>query len=353
MSKTLIVCAVLLTLGAQLAPATLSPPVRIHPEGDHGITTFGPFVAGSIEASQDVVVGAAGELTLAKTDGLYAKVGHVELPVTTPPQAFDTVSLGIDETCDAGCEVFAQVRVVDAATGAASRWQNLQREGEILLARPAASFQVRLVLNSSTGREAPRVRGVMIQAVRRAVETADDTVGPEGNVPMPPLVTRAMWGAKPPKDPYTDHVPYQLTVHHSSSPTQTEYQGAASIRGIQAFHMGPERGWSDIGYHFLVGPDGKLYEGRPATAVGAHSPPNTGKVGVCVIGDFENHELPTDAQRATLVKILAYLAGHYRIPATRIHGHREFQTTDCPGQQLFDQLPAIRKEVADLVAASK
>jgi hypothetical protein len=83
--------------------------------------------------------------------------------------------------------------------------------------------------------------------------------------------------------------------------------------------------------------------------VGAHSPPNTGKVGVCVIGDFENHEKPTAAQRETLVKVLAYLAGRFKIPASRIHGHREFQTTDCPGQQLFDDLPNIRKDVAALV----
>ena len=113
------------------------------------------------------------------------------------------------------------------------------------------------------------------------------------------------------------------------------------------------RGWSDIGYHFLIGPDGKIYEGRPDTAVGAHSPPNTGKVGVCMIGNFNNgaDEMP-DVQRNALIRVLAHLAGKWKLPVSAIHGHREFQQTDCPGDRTFADLPAIRTAVGNMVAAA-
>lgn len=333
-------------------PATLADTSEIHPEGDAGVTKFGPFDSETFTAASAVAVGTEGELTLAKASGgFYASVGNVELPAAAPEKPFDTLFVGIDHKCDAGSSLTVQVRVTEA-DGRTSRWQSVQRESELVLERPATSFQVRVVMHSFSGRETPRVRSVVVSVANRAEEPVDDTPGIQAPVPQPDIVTRALWGARPPKSPYSEHTPVQLTVHHSSEPTQANFMGAASIRGIQAFHQGPERGWSDIGYHFLVAPDGKIYEGRPATAVGAHSPPNTGKVGICTIGNFEGAEQVTPAQRASLVNLLAYLAGKYKIPASKIKGHRDFQGTDCPGQQLYDQLPAIRAEVGDKVAAA-
>ncbi len=46
---------------------------------------------------------------------------------------------------------------------------------------------------------------------------------------------------------------------------------ASYVRGIQNFHI-DDRGWADIGYHFLVGENGKVYEGRGWDRQGAHSP---------------------------------------------------------------------------------
>ena len=363
-SKSVFLAALSLALGfyvgAHQLPATLAETSAINPEGNAGVTRFGPFDAAMFSEENAIDVGTEGELKLANQGGVYARTGHVELAPTHPDHAFDTVFIGIDEKSDAGANVGVQIRLIEAG-GTTSRWQTVERESELVLARPAVAFQVRVVMNSFSGRETPRVRSVVVQVAKREQEPVDTIIpvpgtpggqvaGVAANVAKPEIITRELWGARPPKSPYSPQTPEQLTVHHSSEPTQANFLGAASIRGIQAFHQGPERGWSDIGYHFLVAPDGKIYEGRPAEVVGAHSPPNTGKVGICTIGNFENAEQVTPAQRASLVSLLAYLAGKYKIAPSKIHGHRDFQGTDCPGQQLYDQLPAIRTEVGNKLA---
>ena len=344
-------------VGVQVLPAALSTPSEIHPEGEHGILRMGPFDAQTFDSAIAVQVGSEGELKLAADhqasgSGNFARTGSVELAKVSPGTPFDSLFIGLDETSDAGSDVRVQVRVFEPS-GAVSAWRTVERESELSLERPASDVQVRLVLNSYSGRVTPRVRSVVIQAVMRVPEADSGEQGVAANLPAPEIISRQLWGARPPKGSYVEHTPDQLTVHHSSQPTQANFIGAASIRGIQAFHQGPERGWIDIGYHFVVAPDGKIYEGRPSNVVGAHSPNNTGKIGICNIGDFQNNEQPTPAQRASLVKLLSYLAGKYKIPASRIFPHRNFQQTDCPGQAMVDLLPGIKTEVAANVAAGK
>ncbi|MBI4861615.1 MAG: N-acetylmuramoyl-L-alanine amidase [Candidatus Riflebacteria bacterium] len=232
-----------------------------------------------------------------------------------------------------------------------SRWKPLIREGELLLNSPARSFQVRIVLYSAA-EETPRVKAVVVQTVMRREPAAAGTIE-AATIPMPELTTRAAWGAKPPRDGYNTQTPHMIVVHHAFQPDHAAYTGPATIRGIQKFHM-EDRGWSDIGYHFLIGPDGKLYEGRPPTAVGAHSPPNTGKIGICAIGNFETgQDTITPVQRDVLVRVLAHLCGQYRVATDGIRAHREFQSTSCPGETLFAQLPKIRDEVAGMIQQAR
>jgi peptidoglycan recognition protein len=58
------------------------------------------------------------------------------------------------------------------------------------------------------------------------------------------------------------------------------------VQGFQDYHM-DSNGWSDIGYNFLVGGDGNIYEGRGWERVGAHAPGyNSNSMGICFIGSF-------------------------------------------------------------------
>jgi len=164
----------------------------------------------------------------------------------------------------------------------------------------------------------------------------------------PTVVARAAWGARPPKSSYTPHTPQRLIVHHSYLPNQASYKGAATIRGIQNYHMDdPKTKWADIGYHFLIGPDGVIYQGRPEGVVGAHCSPNTNSVGVCVIGDYDDNKDQLNPKiEESLLNVLSWLASTYKIdPKTNLYGHCDFAPKSCPGTVLYKKLPEYREKL--------
>lgn len=88
-------------------------------------------------------------------------------------------------------------------------------------------------------------------------------------------------------EPLSLPVPF-VVVHHGGMRKYCTTMGecAAIVRSYQNYHI-DFNGWNDIGYNFLVGEDGNVYEGRGWEAVGAHAPTyNTRSIGICIIGDF-------------------------------------------------------------------
>lgn len=154
------------------------------------------------------------------------------------------------------------------------------------------------------------------------------------------IVTRAGWGARPPRRTIAIDTPSpELWLHHSAG----SEVGAAGIRAIQNFHM-DIKGWSDIAYSFLIDPtDGAIYEGRGAGIRGGHTfGHNTVSHGLCVLGNFEANPLP-----AGVVPAVAALVrhGHGRgwWPAQLSGGHRDVRATACPGQNLYTQISEINR----------
>ncbi|MFI6813785.1 N-acetylmuramoyl-L-alanine amidase [Nonomuraea sp. NPDC050328] len=141
------------------------------------------------------------------------------------------------------------------------------------------------------------------------------------------VVTRAEWDARSPEGPvYT--VPWasrtEFFVHHTTGPT------TQTVRSIQAFHQGPQRGWADVGYNFLVDDRGRLFEGRGWLAVGAHCPGhNRSGVSVAYIGD--NSPSPA-ALRA--IRWLYEEACRRAGRKLRMLGHGDRYATACPGPRL-------------------
>ena len=211
----------------------------------------------------------------------------------------------------------------------------------------------------------------------------DPTPGP----PQPPVVPRAEWGADeslrrgtPLFAPVT-----KLIVHHTVTPNN-DPDPAATVRAMYAFHT-RVRGWDDIGYNFLVDARGRIYEGRAARAyapgevptgedlqrqgvVGAHAEgTNTGSAGIALMGDFTS-VLPSAFAVASLESWLAWKAARHDIDPTgasvftaadgtnarvfaNISGHRDVRATECPGDLLYAQLPAIRQRVAQLASTAR
>jgi hypothetical protein len=127
-----------------------------------------------------------------------------------------------------------------------------------------------------------------------------------------------------------------IVVHHSALPYE---KGPAEIQNL---HM-DKGGYSDIGYHFIIGPDGTLYQGRHLHVRGAHTQGfNTGTVGIVLLGNMEIIE-PTQEQLKVLESLVIYLKNRFGI--THIAGHGDFNPdiTVCPGKLLHKLLPDIAK----------
>lgn len=126
----------------------------------------------------------------------------------------------------------------------------------------------------------------------------------------------------------------EIIVHCTDTPEGRE----VSVSDIRSWHKA--RGWSDIGYHYVVYLDGSVHEGRSVHLAGAHcSGHNTHSVGVVYVGGRgrsqsngllgELRDTRTDAQKAGLLTLLRQLKVLY--PRAKVYGHRDFDKgRACP-----------------------
>lgn len=215
--------------------------------------------------------------------------------------------------------------------------------------------------------------------------------GAEAAASSPDIVTRAEWGA----DESIKHTSggcerkfydvQQLFVHHTAG-TNDNPHPKATMRSIYWFHV-VRRGWCDIGYNFVVGSNGRLFEGRWARSyspwethdsensqgqavAGAHTVGfNSGSVGVSLMGNFSTIPLPSE-MRATLVNFLAWEADRHDLPPRGRHtyvnpdtglsrrlpyiaGHRDAGQSECPGNYAYQALPDLREAVKERIGVGK
>jgi hypothetical protein len=131
---------------------------------------------------------------------------------------------------------------------------------------------------------------------------------------------------------------HTIVVHHSALPMRD------GPREIQRLHM-QQKGFADIGYHFVIDDLGWVYEGRSLAVRGAHTGGyNTGTLGIVLMGNFEVRQ-PTGAQLAYLKLLVRQLVDEYSI--THLAGHYDFQPdeTVCPGRNLEPLLPGLAAEM--------
>lgn len=179
--------------------------------------------------------------------------------------------------------------------------------------------------------------------------------------PEPRIYSTAEWGARPPEIDIVilDHVPTYIVVHHTAEPGNSEdysLEHAMEIcRSIQNYHMDGQ-GWGDTGQQFTISRGGYNLEGRHESldvvrggtqhVQGA----NVGGRNSEIIG-IENEGLYVDvdvpaALWDSLVAMVAWIAGQYGRPVENIMGHRDFNSTECPGEVLYGRLPELRDAVA-------
>ena len=100
---------------------------------------------------------------------------------------------------------------------------------------------------------------------------------------------------------------------------------------IKEWHLA--RGFTTIGYHFVITLDGKIHVGREICDVGAHCKgQNKHSIGICYVGGLDKDGKPKDtrtpAQKSTMKRLVGALKQSY--PNATIHGHNEFANKACP-----------------------
>jgi len=126
----------------------------------------------------------------------------------------------------------------------------------------------------------------------------------------------------------------EIIVHCTATPEGKDY----TVDDIRRCHTMPVskggRGWSDIGYHYIIYRDGTLHEGRDVDVSGAHcTGHNSHSIGVCYVGGCATDgktpkDTRTEEQNTSLLSLLVDLRRFY--PTAKIHGHRDFAAKACP-----------------------
>ena len=150
------------------------------------------------------------------------------------------------------------------------------------------------------------------------------------------IIRRSGWDALAPK-PYKAHTPVRITVHHEGTRLLKSDNAAKKIKAIQKWGMGPDRKWADIPYHFLIAPDGTIYEGRAVTTVGetATEYDPSGHLLITCLGNYNEQEVSAETIQS-LTKLIAYCCSKYTISLETLSTHKDNSAqTTCPGKNLY------------------
>lgn len=134
----------------------------------------------------------------------------------------------------------------------------------------------------------------------------------------------------------------KIILHCAATPENKHF----TVEDIRHWHTSPVatggRGWSDIGYHFVIYLDGSVHAGRPIERIGAHTiGQNKTSIGICYVGGVSidgktPKDTRTDAQKASLIALVKELKLKY--PNATVHGHNEFAPKACPSFDVKSEL---------------
>jgi uncharacterized protein with LGFP repeats len=262
------------------------------------------------------------------------------------------------------------------ARGAWTSWTTLAAGEDV---HPTPGATVAEPVWTGVGRfvelRAPRtvhgLRAIFVNGRRGPTPTVARTT--ESLTSQPVIATRAEWGANESlrrADPLYAPAVHMVFVHHTAtSNSYGEADVPSILRSIYAYHV-QANGWNDIGYNYLVDRFGHVWEGRyggiTRNVIGAQTLGfNTGSVGIAYIGDGVTTPL-TDAARQALVALISWrldlahvdprsttqmvsggnpkYASGVTVTLRDVSGHRDGTLTDCPGDAIYAQLPAIAQD---------
>ena len=152
-----------------------------------------------------------------------------------------------------------------------------------------------------------------------------------------PIQPRSSWNAQKARA-YKKHQPVRITIHHEGGkvllPTDDP---KVRLKNIQTWCMGKDRNWTDIPYHYLIAPDGTVFQGRDPLTVGEtntdYDP--TGHLLISFLGNYNEQKLDENLLN-TLTQLTAQFCQQYNISPETIATHQDHcQHTNCPGEHIY------------------
>jgi hypothetical protein len=196
--------------------------------------------------------------------------------------------------------------------------------------------------------------GPIVAAPKPLPGPAPADVGiPQGVMP------RSAWtraGVANPRDINPMGAINRITVHHDGMPP-TDLRSVSDVKSrleqIRRAHISRAgQPFADIGYHYIIDPAGRVWEGRSVRYQGAHVKDNNpNNLGVMVLGHF-NQQRPTPQALAALDKFVAQQMARYRVPVSRVFTHQEINPTECPGVNLQRYMVQTRSRGGSMALAA-
>jgi hypothetical protein len=166
------------------------------------------------------------------------------------------------------------------------------------------------------------------------------------------IIRREDWGAMSLAvgKPYFPHVPTKVFFHHYGFPEDKPnanigktFKGAESIRDLQKENIEID-GLIDIKFHYIIAPNGLVYEGRPSQYMGKHVLGyDNGSIGVLVYGNFNVEPLSFKIKESIVGLLLHLRKKHITLNIPKeIYGHCCKKLTTCPGHNLYQYISKLR-----------
>ena len=320
---------------------------------------------------------ADGSLVASATLTTAVTGGPEVIGLTWPGSAPATVEIRAHDSQGWSNWYVLEGQPAEAPDASSPEWQPTVSAGPAFLGRDITEVELRLVAGSPTG--------VVLHAIDSEPVQAGDGVATAAQ-PPPFVAPRSSWGADESwrddaagcdgNPRYSDNIRIGVVHHTVSRNDYTPAEVPAILRAIYDFHVHGNQ-WCDTGYNFFVDRFGQIWEGRAGginrAVIGGHaSGINANSTGVAAIGDFSTAAAPAalmNGLRAILAWKLAYhgidplgsstltIAANSSsrwpegtvVTLPNIEGHRDSNTTGCPGQFLYSRLAQLRFDVANTV----
>lgn len=170
-------------------------------------------------------------------------------------------------------------------------------------------------------------------------------LGPQDAL-KPFIHNRTEWKASDAARIPLDPVKVRIVVHHTANYVPDSVKALKSNKAswnaaVKHLHQAQDlhrkvRGWKDVGYHYMIDWEGRIFQGRPVDRLGAHTERNnTGSIGIVLLGDFSRQRPPLQ-QIASLKTLVRWLIAVHHISPKEIRGHHLYKYTLCPGKGVDD-----------------